>query len=189
MDISRYKFTHHWFLGTELSRVGTQILDRNSKIRILEIGSYEGFSACYFGDIHLDHPESLMDCVDPYIREDPTSPQTSETESTFKANIAKCRNSEKITHHKMTSLEFFKTHHEPVYDFIYIDGSHLTHDVLSDMVHCFELVKPGGIMWMDDYAWPEDPNLKKVMDSFCMAYKSRLTIILVGYQLGVRKNF
>lgn len=188
MNLSKYTFTNQWFLESELSRVARQILDRNSQVRILEIGCFEGFSTCYFGDVHLDHPESYMDCVDPFIREDPTSPQTSETESTFKSNVSKCAQAEKITHYKMTSNEFFKTHHDPVYDFIYIDGSHLPHDVLADMVHSFEVLKPGGIMWMDDFQWPDDPSLKTVMELFAFSYKSKLSVIHAGYQLGLRKN-
>lgn len=39
------------------------------------------------------------------------------------------------------------------FDMIYIDGSHFAHDVLSDAVLAFPLLKVGGHMFFDDYLW------------------------------------
>ena len=41
------------------------------------------------------------------------------------------------------------------FDFIYIDGSHMRVDVLLDAVLAWQLLKPGGIMALDDYEWNE----------------------------------
>lgn len=39
------------------------------------------------------------------------------------------------------------------FDLVYIDGSHYSHDVLSDAVLSFPLLKVGGHMLFDDYLW------------------------------------
>ena len=36
-------------------------------------------------------------------------------------------------------------------DLIYIDGSHLAKDVLSDAILSWKLLKPSGVMIFDDY--------------------------------------
>jgi len=45
------------------------------------------------------------------------------------------------------------------YDWAYIDGSHEGHDCLSDMCAVWALLKPGGLMIVDDYAWSDSSVL------------------------------
>lgn len=41
------------------------------------------------------------------------------------------------------------------FDFIYVDGSHQSTDVIADAVLAFELVRSGGVIGFDDYSWRE----------------------------------
>ena len=41
-----------------------------------------------------------------------------------------------------------------VYDIAYVDGSHLPHDALSDVVLSWRLLKEGGLLIVDDFDWP-----------------------------------
>lgn len=49
--------------------------------------------------------------------------------------------------------EVRRTEQDGIYDFIYLDGCHFFHHDAPATVICKELVKPGGILLMDDYDW------------------------------------
>jgi len=73
------------------------------------------------------------------------------------------------------------------YDFVYIDGSHKAVDVLEDAVLSFRLLKVGGLMMFDDYAWQgggptEFDNPKRGVDAFYYAYRNQLESVDVFYQ-------
>ena len=76
-------------------------------------------------------------------------------------------------------------------DFIYIDGSHVAKDVMSDIVLAWELLKPGGILIADDYLWDhyKEPRLtpKPALDGFLESYKGSYEILLKGYQVHLKK--
>jgi predicted O-methyltransferase YrrM len=73
------------------------------------------------------------------------------------------------------------------YDFIYIDGSHKAADVLEDAVLSFRLLKVGGLLIFDDYAWngggpTEFDNPRRGIDAFYHAYGNQLKQAHVSYQ-------
>lgn len=53
----------------------------------------------------------------------------------------------------------------PIFDFIYIDGSHVGIDVLRDGVMACDLLKPGGAMIFDDYNWDMGSNRDRPHDA------------------------
>lgn len=79
-----------------------------------------------------------------------------------------------------------------LFDFIYIDGSHVAKDVLADACMAWPLLKPAGFMVFDDYLWgpPRDVlhRPKAAIDAFCNLFAEEVEIIHVGYQLIVRKK-
>jgi hypothetical protein len=80
----------------------------------------------------------------------------------------------------------------PLYDFIYIDGSHIAKDVLTDACMAWPLLKPKGIMVFDDYMWGNPRDIlhrpKPAIDAFCNIFAEEVDIVHVGYQLIVRKK-
>ncbi len=48
-------------------------------------------------------------------------------------------------------------------DFIFIDGSHEEHDVYMDLYYYYQLLKDGGQLWGDDWAWE---GVKNAVTSF-----------------------
>lgn len=56
-------------------------------------------------------------------------------------------------------------------DLIYIDGSHEYEDVKIDLKYYWELLKPGGIMFGDDYNW-----VKKAVNEFSINNKKQLLL-------------
>lgn len=62
-----FQFTKNWFDNTEIRSKINFFINSNEKHHILEIGSYEGASSVYFSEHFLNHPESKMICVDPFL--------------------------------------------------------------------------------------------------------------------------
>ena len=81
---------------------------------------------------------------------------------------------------------------EQTADYIYIDGSHLAIDVLSDAVLSWSLLKDDGILIFDDYGWgahttDNKQKPKLAIDSFLAAYTEHYTLIEGGWQVFLKK--
>jgi predicted O-methyltransferase YrrM len=79
-----------------------------------------------------------------------------------------------------------------MYDFIYIDGDHMPHAFMIDALLSWELLKPGGIMAIDDYGWTHPQgsqyNPAAAIDMFVSMYSDHLTVIEKGWQVWIKKN-
>lgn len=174
-----------WFEVSELKRELKNHVSLSQKHTVLEIGSYEGLSSCFFSDFLLSHAESTLDCVDPFLPEDPMTPNVSDvTYRTFLANIEQSSYPEKVTHHKMLSSEYLRAN-KKMYDIVYLDGSHLYEDVLADLEDIFPFVIPGGIVWCDDYRSYE--SVYNAITEFCEKHCDELKIVHKEGQLAFRK--
>ena len=122
--------------------------DDNNKslanLRILEIGSFEGYSVNVFNKI-FSRPEIY--CVDPWIpySEHPNL-NFNQIEKNFDTNTVNLN----IKKFKMFSSDFFKNNNKN-FDLIYIDGSHMSDDVFFDAVESFKILNKNGILLFDDF--------------------------------------
>jgi predicted O-methyltransferase YrrM len=108
------------------------------------------------------------------------------------------RENKRVYKYKATSTEFLgrKLAHwvdgKNIYDFIYIDGSHIAKDVLTDACMAWPLLKPKGIMVFDDYMWGNARDIlhrpKWAIDAFVNIFAEEVEIISTGYQLAIRKK-
>lgn len=78
-------------------------------------------------------------------------------------------------------------------DWVYIDGSHLAVDVLTDAVLSFALLKPNGIMIFDDYGWgihtnDETQKPKLGIDCFLNGFDKYYEILDGGWQIYLKKT-
>jgi len=187
--MSIYKYTKTWFFHCELKCYLINFLDKSKENRILEIGCYEGLSSVFFADNFIDNPHSSLTCVDPFLTIDNNDHcyllQNGE-ELNFDYNISNCKNTDKITIHKITSDNFFENNNK-TYNFIYIDGCHEKEFIKRDMENSFNILEKGGIMWMDDYRVGNGIISKKKMDYFLEKYNGYYELIYKGYQLAIRK--
>lgn len=179
-----YNFTNNWFLFSELRKELHKYLCPNKVNKILEIGSFEGASACYFSDYYLDMDDSVLICVDPFDMSDTTSPIYESLESIFLSNIQKSNNFKKITLHKKYSDEFFETNKD-TFTFIYIDGSHELTNVRNDFLNAIKSIQLNGIIWLDDYR--SSIPFTNLVNSLHDEHKDVLEIIHNGYQIAFRK--
>lgn len=77
-------------------------------------------------------------------------------------------------------------------DYVYVDGSHLAIDVLSDAVLSWSLLKVDGILIFDDYGWgahttDEKQKPKLAIDAFLSAYTGHYQVIEMGWQVFLKK--
>jgi hypothetical protein len=102
-------------------------------------------------------------------------------ELNFDYNISNCRNTEKITIHKITSDEFFDINTN-TYNFVYIDGCRELDFIQRDMENTFKVLEKGGIMWMYDYN-----ECNEIIEDFQEKYKGQYEVIHSGFQVAIRK--
>lgn len=198
-----YEFTNDWF-GATGRYIWEKIIPQVRPTKILEVGSYEGRSACFLLDTLSPIVEGMtVHCIDTWEGGDEhDKTQMAAVEKRFDANTKLAlRGNEGNTlrfykHKGRSDFELAKLlkHHQNFFDFIYIDGSHQAADVLCDAVLAFRMLKPSGIMCFDDYLWKEstfaDPVRapKMAIDAFTAMYCRQLNILpLPPTQLFIEK--
>lgn len=192
-----YNFSNAWFEGTR--HIWDVLIEQLCPKRILEVGSYEGRSACYYIDKIGSKRDLDLHCIDPWSN-------FPNNENLFIKNtniaIGNCINSISLNIHKGKSItelpKLLSSGFQSYFDLVYIDGSHRAQDVLFDAVLAFQLTKCGGLIVFDDYLWNindgndisplETPKI--AIDAFTNIYLTKIKIIHAHlYQLYVQKQF
>ena len=162
---------------------------RSRAIKALEIGSFEGLSACF---ILKQLPQATLTCVDAWAGSNEYAEIDcfSIVEEAFDRNTAPWRS--QVTKYKGLSLSYFATLEKETFDFIYIDGSHHGDDVIADAICAFTHLKVGGVMIFDDYLWRRYPRLNEnpaaAINAFLHLITGRYQILMVYYQLALIKT-
>lgn len=161
--IHDYEFTVDWF--SKAIPVWRQLLKELAPRKLLEVGSFEGRSACFLIDaLSGDHPIELH-CVDTFEGGvEHAGLNMSAIEARFRANVnSACKHAPhpaKVVIHKALSdialAGLLAGGRRETFDLVYIDGSHQAQDVLADAVLGFRLLRKGGLLIFDDYLWSED---------------------------------
>ena len=192
--MNNYKYSQNWFIKSEIKQKLEQFLNKSKENKMLEIGCFEGLSSVFFADNFLDHPNSSLTCVDPFLNisdNDHHQFLLNNEEKNFDHNLSICKNTDKITIHKITSDRFFeenKTNNNNTYNFIYIDGCHEPDFIKRDLENSFQVLEKNGIMWMDDYRGGDGIKIRNAIDTFLKKYKGQYDLIHIGYQLAIKKH-
>jgi predicted O-methyltransferase YrrM len=166
---------------------------------VLEVGSYQGRSACWMlQNLLLDHGN--LTCVDAFVHQDP-DPFCCQFPTNGNPEIAKrfWRNIDEFKKPaQVVDLMFQRSYpaladlntKQQLFDFVYIDGNHLSPVVLADAVMCYGLLKPQGIMLFDDYTKVSQdqysgPQLG--IDSFLSVFGQRVSVLFKNRQVAVQK--
>jgi predicted O-methyltransferase YrrM len=124
-------------------------------IQAIEVGSFEGVSACWLLDNLLVHPGSVLTCIDPWDGLDKLLKERcgSKAERLFDLNTrsygSKLR---KIKDYSLPVLGQM-LRDKRLFDLVFVDGNHEGLNALTDLVMGWELLKPGGVLVSDDYEW------------------------------------
>jgi len=161
---------------------------KNNIIEILEIGSWEGRSACFFLKYFQN---SLVTCVDTWEGSpenfNKDVPDLSGVENNFDRNIVEFKH--RVIKHKMDSKSFFNMN-KIFFDLIYIDGSHFHDDVLNDAKDGFNSLKKNSYILFDDYDWNyynHGKNPINAINSFLEINKIKIKIIYISSQVLIKK--
>jgi predicted O-methyltransferase YrrM len=196
------EFTSDWFTGNidNWTRWLAEFRGRPG-VRAIEVGSFEGRSACWLLENILTHETSSLDCYDLCN----VPPQIER----FR------RNTEPWKHRlRMHPGPSFATLSDlrGEYDVAYIDGDHAPFAVLADATLIWPSLKVGAVLIFDDYLWlPDDahpcPGMpwhddllvkartrhamktpKVGIDGFLTAIVGHYELLGQDYQLAVRKT-
>ena len=177
-------FTKDWFSKRRRQwRNQLEELRTGGVVRALEIGSYEGRSACWLAEYLA--PDLRLECIDPFVSD--------EIEARFMQNTEALREQGLLSISKGLSINELacRIAEGREYDFIYVDGSHEGAIVLWDAVACFQLLRVGGKMCFDDYLWNRSHRHfppKPAINAFLRLYGPYLEVTAKSYQVWVRKT-
>lgn len=204
-----YDFSNTWF-DDAAKAYWEQLIPGLGLTTALEIGSYEGASACFLVDRVASVSPLTLHCIDTWEggiehqRDGLVHTEMGAVEQRFLRNIetavGRAEHPVDLHIHKGRSddclARLIADGNAGAFDFVYVDGSHQAPDVLADAVLAFRLLKVGGHMVFDDYLWFEelpygpDPVRcpKPAIDAFTTLYCRKLRIQAAPlYQLHVRK--
>ena len=163
-------------------------INKNNIEQILEIGSWEGRSSCFFLNYFK---KSILTCVDTWKGSEENfiddNPDLNLIEKNFDRNVAEWN--KRLIKHKSESKNFFSLNRKN-FDFIYIDGSHYYDDVLNDAQEGFKVLKENSYMLFDDYNWnfhKYGKNPINAINLFLKINKEQLKIIYVSEQVLIQK--
>ena len=202
----RPAFTADWFEKTARP-VWDQFIPDLPAGRVLEVGSYEGASACYLIEQLGARAPLEIHCVDPWegtANFAGTDVDMSEVEARFRRNtgllVERSRHPVTLEIHKglsrMVLARLLTQKGQGYFDLVYIDGSHEAPDVLADAVLGFALLRRHGIMVFDDYLWRGgDANFnnpaqcpKLAIDAFINCNFSKVRMVCAPlYQIYLQK--
>jgi hypothetical protein len=148
-----------------------ELVAKTRPARIIEVGTWKGGSALTLAAAAADLGlEVEIICVDTWLGAlemwtDPADPERYGALALkhgyptlyyqFLANVCRAGRQAAITPFpvpSVTAAQWFALHGIRA-DLIYIDGSHEEEDVLQDLVSYWDLVRPGGVIFGDDWSW------------------------------------
>lgn len=192
--VERGSFTAKWF-SPNVGRWEPFVARLDGRrAEILEIGSFEGLSSCYFLWRFLD---ARVTCVDTFAG----GPEDAvygfggrDLEATFDANVAlvdagRVRKLKGTSRTQVAGL----VDEGSAFDLVYVDGSHLALDVLVDAALAWQLLNPQGLLIFDDYDWAmlgDDPLLRPrpAVDAFLELVKAHSHVLQRRGQVILRRT-
>lgn len=154
----------------------------------LEIGCFKGGTSVWL----LDHGIETLHVIDTFRGSlEHGHLDLTNLEREFTENMAKFWTRMSVFKGESLRILMCLVSAEARYDFIYVDASHDSRDVITDAILAFRLLKQGGVMVLDDYLWNyhDDAyrNPKPAIDFFLGAFANELRVIEIGYQVSIQK--
>jgi glycosyltransferase involved in cell wall biosynthesis/predicted O-methyltransferase YrrM len=188
-------YTYDWASShfASWSRLFAPVQD--STRTILEIGSFEGRSAAFFLSFF---EKATIVCIDTFegsaehVGADARFPADMEAvEKRFDSNLAPFGDRvRKVKGPSLVMLDQLNPLGER-FDLIYVDGDHAAASVFADAALAWRLLRPGGILVIDDYGWrPESASERRPgpgIDAFLNLVRGEFEELGRGYQVIVRK--
>lgn len=163
-------------------------------LRFLEIGCFEGRATIWLLDHILTHETSRIETIDTFrgSMEHETKGKDFfvEAKKHYYNNIASYK--KRVITHEGLSGELLRSLPLYSYDFIYVDGSHTSPNVLEDTILAWRLLKNHSILIWDDYTWDKfkSPLLtpRLAIDTFLYIYKGQYQVLHQERQVIIYKT-
>jgi predicted O-methyltransferase YrrM len=175
-DYSLFDIQHNIFFDSAINDYDMAILYKlliaaaKQNMQALEIGTWDGKSACFIGNICKVNNGNLY-CVDPYFGGNKILPcmswsEVRRTMLLWHDNI----NAAQLQYHVFSlKLAAHKLAHilkDQSFDFIFVDGAHRYEWVMADLELYYPKLKPNAIMCGHDYDDEGDHQVKSAVDNF-----------------------
>ncbi len=168
----------------------TPLVQEGSPVRGIEIGVLEGRSACWFAENLLSHDQSVLIAIDP---------SNDRHAELVRRNLSCTPNGRRVKFIRQSSTAAFTTEahtwlrqHAP-FDFVYVDGCHWAHQVITDAAIAFPFIRPGGLILFDDYGlrqlprWEETPP-KPAIEAFQQLWGPAVRLLHKDWQAIYQKT-
>ncbi len=152
----------------------------------LQIGAYTGDASVWLSE---NTKFNLVD-VDTWAGSNEAAHESIDFEAVYQYYRSRTRN----LNYRGTSDEFFNMLplsliYPQKYDFIYIDGSHETEQVLRDAVNAEQHLKSGGLLAFDDFLWGRGRNVPMpAIKAFMRCYELKFDVLEKGLQVWLQKH-
>jgi predicted O-methyltransferase YrrM len=181
------EFTNDWFQQTAETNFINNLLPRKAQYKnAIEIGCYEGQATCWM----LDHMAfDYIVAIDTWKGSVEHLGVKMQTVWERFVRNTKFGNGGPLSINANESVyelaEYIQRKNYSRFDFIYVDGSHLAKDVLTDAVLAWQILRPGGYIAFDDYTWTEKPrqeanpldNPRLAIDAFYTIFRREAVIL------------
>jgi Methyltransferase domain len=169
-------------------------------IAVMEVGSYEGLSAAWMLDHMLTHARARLLCVDAFPEEPHDAwfrgrrVRNEGVFARFAGNVLRRSDGSKVR--ALRGADCAALLKQPDvqrqrFDLVYIDPVGHSADLLEKAVLCFPLLKPGGIMVLDDYTHSKehDSSCPRIgADAFLNAYAPFVRVLHLGWQVILERR-
>jgi len=191
-----YMFTHDYFsanIAAWQSWFAEHITA--APIAVLEIGSWQGGSACWLLDKVIAPRGGRLTCIDTFGGSSEHAGMDAVTpgalEAVFDANIARTGHAPLVRKLVGFSQSVLPRLHGESFDFIYIDGAHEAKFVIQDAVLSWNLLRAGGFLLFDDlpfaFAATPEQDTHQAIDFFLSVFREDVEVIARGHQLLLRR--
>jgi predicted O-methyltransferase YrrM len=167
----------------------------NEPIKVLEIGTYTGISLINIVKLIPNSTGYGVDLWNSYNENDLLSKMDDlQIEASFHKNIKMERMEGRVFGIKGDSSKVLMDMvvKNNMYDFIYVDGSHLMLDCYLDLILSWKILNKGGILAIDDYLYNIDKSDKLVspfegVNHFLKKYESEYNLLHKEYRVFLQK--
>jgi hypothetical protein len=183
---NKYQFNYNDWFSNKIN-IWKNYLIPLKEIKYLEIGSFEGRSAVFVGE--LSNVKEVT-CVDPFKSYNEIN--NKDFDLVYKncsENLKKLNKAYNLI--KDTSHNFFQKNNKK-FNVIYIDGSHLYDDLKKDFINSMNCLDDGGILICDDFLWffyekIEQNPIGAILECY-ENYKKDLEILFINHQIIFKKT-
>ena len=195
-----YRFTHDYFSANVPNWRGwfeTHI--RATPLRALEIGSWQGGSACWLLDQVIGPRGGRLTCIDPFGGSSEHAdflPRVlgevgATLEGLFDENVRRTGRAAQARKLAGYSQDVLPGLSGERFDFIYVDGAHEAKFVIQDALLCWRLLPPGGHMLFDDvpftFADRPEQDTARAIEFFLSVFADEIEVLERGRQLLLRR--